>query len=127
MANTAFYLKRSRVAIVFQIGILILILSLVSGLLPLWLSCSISIMLLLSLYAHFRRPQLHYFEPFSMHEWSIGVSEQEVQQMTLHRVVDHHWYVVLYFQQKKPCSYVIWYDQLALKDWKRLKLLAKMF
>jgi hypothetical protein len=126
MANTAYYLKRSRVAIVFQICILILILSLVFILLPLWLACIALVIVLLSFWLQLQQTPLYYFEPFSLHEWSVAITDQQVTRMQLQRVVDHHWYVVLYFHQQKSYSYVIWYDQLALKDWKKLKLLAKM-
>lgn len=127
MANTAYYLKRSRVAIVFQIGLLFLIQCLVSVLLPVWLAVLILIVLLFSFWMQFKRATLHYCEAFSIDEWSVQPTDQVVQQMRLTRVVDHHFYIVLYFQQQSSCSYVIWYDQLILKDWKKLKLLAKMF
>lgn len=127
MANTAYYLKRSRVAIVFQIGLLFLIQYLVSVLLPVWLAVLILTMLLFSFWMQLKRATLHYFEAFSIDEWSIRPTDQGVQHMRLKRVVDHHFYIVLYFQQQSSCSYVIWYDQLTLKDWKKLKLLAKMF
>lgn len=127
MANTAYYLKRSRVAIVFQIGLLFLIQCLVSVLLPVWLAVLILIMLLFLFWLQLKRATLHYLEAFSIDEWSIRPTDQGVQHMRLKRVVDHHFYIVLYFQQQSSCSYVIWYDQLTLKDWKKLKLLAKMF
>lgn len=127
MANTAYYLKRSRVAIVFQIGLLFLIQYLVSVLLPVWLAVLILTMLLFSFWMQLKRATLHYLEAFSIDEWSIRPTDQGVQHMRLKRVVDHHFYIVLYFQQQSSCSYVIWYDQLTLKDWKKLKLLAKMF
>lgn len=126
MANTAYYLKRSRVAIVFQICILILILSVVFILLPLWLACIALVVVLLSFWRQLQRATVSYFEPFSLDEWSVANTDQQVERMQLLRVVDHHWYIVLYFQQQQRCSYVIWYDQLTLADWKRLKLLAKM-
>ena len=126
MANTAYYLKRSLVAIVFQICILILILSVVFILLPLWLACIALAIVLLSFWRQLQRATVSYFEPFSLDKWSVAITDQQVERMQLLRVVDHHWYIVLYFQQQQRCSCVIWYDQLTLADWKRLKLLAKM-
>ena len=127
MANTAYYLKRSRMAIVFQIGLLLLIQCLVSVLLPVWLAVVILIILLFSWWMQFKRSTLHYFQAFSADEWSIQSTDQAVKHMRLRRVVDHHFYIVLYTQQQSSCSYVIWYDQLTLVEWKKLKLLAKMF
>ncbi|MGQ9373557.1 hypothetical protein ACUM6W_06950 [Acinetobacter tandoii] len=127
MANTAYYLKRSRVTIVFQIGLLLLIQCLVSVLLPAWLAVVILIILLFSWWMHSKRSTLHYFQAFSTDEWSIQSIDQAVKHMRLTRVLDHHFYIVLYFQQQSSCSYVIWYDQLTLVEWKKLKLLAKMF
>ena len=126
MANTAFYLRRSRVAIVFQICILILILSIVFNLLPLWLFCLTFLVVLFSFWLQLQRASLSYFEAFSLQEWSVALSDQQVERMQLLRVVDHHWYIVLYFQQQHRQNYVIWYDQLSSNDWKKLKLLAKM-
>jgi len=60
MANTAYYLKRSRMAIVFQIGLLLLIQCLVSVLLPVWLAVVILIILLFSWWMQFKRSTLHY-------------------------------------------------------------------
>ena len=110
MANTAYYLKRSRVEIVFQICILILILSVVFILLPLWLACIALAIVLLSFWRQLQRATVSYFEPFSLDEWSVAITDQQVERMQLLRVVDHHWYIVLYFQQQQRCSYVIWYD-----------------
>ena len=76
MANTAYYLKRSRVAIVFQIGLLFLIQCLVSVLLPVWLAVLILIMLLFSFWLQLKRATLHYFEAFSIDEWSIRPTDQ---------------------------------------------------
>ena len=127
MANTAYYLKRSRAAIVFQIGLLLLIQCLVSVLLPVWLAGLTLIILLVSFWIQLKRSTLDYFQAFSIDEWSIRSTDQVVQHIRLTRVVDHHFYIVLYFQQQTACSHVIWYDQLTRKDWKKLKLLAKMF
>lgn len=126
MAENAFYLNRSRIAIAVQMGLLSLILSFCLMVLPVWLAVLAVMLLLLSTRFHFKQPRLYYLEPYSMTEWSVGYLQHEVQRFNLQRVVDHHYYIVLYFQANHSNSCVIWRDQLSLQDWKRLKVLAKM-
>ena len=75
-----------------------------------------------------KQPRLQQFEYLDEQTWSFKFSDvsQPIQRRHLHKIIDHHYYIVLYFahKQHKPC--LIWWDQLSRKQWKKLKILAKM-
>ncbi len=127
MANRCFQLKRSRLAVVFQLIIFTLLVVLLQQLLPawLWLLC---ILLGIVTYAYgLKVPQPIRFEHLHVREWSLShLKSQQVKRVSIRHLVDHQLYIVVYFQHFQEKPLLIWVDQLPLQQWKALKKLAKL-
>lgn len=127
MANRSFRLKRSRLALVFQLSIFVLLIVLLLQTLSLWL-CGLCMVLGGAAYVYrLKLPQAIFFEHLDAREWSLShLKSKHVQRVSIRHVIDHQLYIVIYFQHVKDKPLVIWIDQLSLKQWKALKTLAKL-
>lgn len=127
MDKQAFLLKPSVLALVFQAMIFILIAALLFQLLALWLWAIAMIVAIASYAFCIRRPPSVHFQHLDEREWTVTqAQQQQVKHVQISHVIDHHLYIVVYFQyfQEKPL--LIWCDQVSWKEWKRLKTLAKL-
>jgi hypothetical protein len=127
MDNQLFILKRSYLALAFQALVFLIIALLLFQLMDL-LIWGICIVASLAIYLCGLRfsPNL-YFQHLDEREWTLKQAAQtEVQHLKISHVIDHHVYIVVYFQHFKQKPLLIWCDQVAWKDWKKLKMLAKM-
>lgn len=127
MANRSFRLKRSRLALVFQLSIFMLLMVLLLKSLSPWL-CGLCMILGGAAYIYgFKSPQPIFFEHLDAREWSLShFKSKHVQRVSIRHMIDHQLYIVIYFQHVKDKPLLIWVDQLPLKQWKALKTLAKL-
>lgn len=121
MVREHYELKRSRLSIVFQL-LLLLIISLV---IFLTIDFTISIMSLFGMLLGFAwflaRPQLNNLAHLDHNEWSLKfTTDEKIHRVTFIKMINHHFYVVIYFNHNKQKSVVIWKDQLDVQSWKRL-------
>lgn len=127
MVNESYELKHSRLAIVFQLCLMIcmsLVLYFVISL-GVWLISMILILVILLWFN--QKPKLIRLEQLDQAEWSLKFERQSnITQVSLSHCIDHQFYIVLYFSDKKIKNSVIWQDQLNLMDWKKLKIRAKL-
>ena len=110
MVKHSFHVQPSRYAGLIQGVFFVLIGSILYMLLifSLWLVCMV--MMLLS-YGY----------------WSLyDVRHQQIQRVQIQKILDHHVYIVIFFQHKSS-SLMIWQDQLSHLEWKKLKVLAKLY
>lgn len=124
--HRCFKLKPSRLSVVFQCLVLgLIMLTLYQTLTMLGLVLS---MLLLSLtYVFFlRQDQIQQLEQLNATEWTLCFKQSgQIQRITIDHMLDHHFYVVVYFQSKQLRPLIVWRDQLTEVSWKSLKTQVK--
>lgn len=127
-ANRVFELQYSRFSIVLQLLMLLLIVSLAYSLLSFALWLASCLLLVLSWQLFLKQPQLKRFAYLDQQDWSFEFYDLSlpIQCRKIEKIIDHQVYIVLYFSDRKYKNCVIWWDQLSLLQWKRLKLLAKL-
>ncbi|KYQ84703.1 hypothetical protein AWW72_08675 [Acinetobacter sp. NRRL B-65365] len=127
-ANRVFELQYSRFSIALQLIILLLIVSLTYSLLSLALWLSSCLLLVLSWFLFLKQPRLKRFEYLDQQEWSFEFydSSLPIQCRKIEKIIDHQAYIVLYFSDPEHKNFIIWWDQLSLLQWKKLKLHAKL-
>ena len=127
MVHNHYVLKRSRVAIVFQaiLGLIISILLYVQLSVWLWLICTVILIVIVIKFN--QRPQLEYLYQLDDVEWSIQLSgETRTHRVLMSHLIDHHLYISIYFSDKNIKNCIIWMDQLETDAWKSLKIRAKL-
>lgn len=127
MDNRQFKLKRSFLSHAFQFFIFAVLMTLLYQLLTpmLW---GIFFLIGLVVYVLFFRKHLHVtsLEYLDGADWSLQRLNRPVQRVQISHILDHQLYIVVYFMHARAKPVIIWRDQLSLKQWKSLKVLAKM-
>ena len=121
MVNERYTLKHSRLSTVFQF----LVLMLISVALFSTLHLVVAVMCLLGMLAAWiwfkRAAKLQYLQHLDQLEWSLKFQNKStIQRVRLEKMIQHYFYVVIYFQDKKHKPVLIWKDQLDLISWKKL-------
>lgn len=121
MVNECYSLKHSRLSTVFQLSVLTLISVVLFSILHLAVSI-LSVICMSVVWLWFKRTaRLRYLQHLDQSEWSLKFQNQSTtQRVHLEKMIQHHFYVVIYFQNKKHKSVLIWKDQLDVISWKRL-------
>ena len=122
LSYNAFHLKRSRMMIVFQAVFFVLmmlglfqVLHPILGIILLLVGC-------LLWWMHFRQPYVEHLEQLDHAEWSFKMSNStQIQCGQIAKMLDHHFYIIVYFSDQKLKPLVIWQDQMPLNVWKMLK------
>ena len=127
MDNRHFKLKRSFLSHAFQFFIFAVLMTLLYQLLTpmLW---GIFFLIGLVVYVlffrkHLRVTSLDYLDGT---DWSLQRLNRPVQRVQISHILDNQMYIVVYFMHARAKPVIIWRDQLSLKQWKSLKVLAKM-
>jgi hypothetical protein len=104
-----------------QILILGLMTIFLTHLLDFYLTLILILLAVLSIYYFNKSSNLERLEKLDQDQWSLKFeSSNEIFTLKLTRVMSHRLYVVLFFEDKKHPSLIVWCDQLALKQWKSL-------
>lgn len=126
MVNHQFQLKRSLLALLFQLGMLLLIGIIWFQLFPFYIFLIAIFLAIIAYLAFLRRSKMRSLAYLDQDLWSIQWHHHsKIEHVQLYRVIDHHIYIVLYFKQNRN-SQVIWRDQVSLNQWKQLKVMAKL-
>lgn len=125
MANSCFQLQRSYFALCFQLLLASVIIALLAMTLKLWFMLVIIVLLILSYLHFFYQNKIIQLEYLADQEWTLTNQQQQSQRRKIHKIIDHGLYVIIFFEQHPPLA--IWCDQLDWQDWKRLKVLAKLY
>jgi Ca2+/Na+ antiporter len=125
MANTCFQLKRSYLALCFQLLLCSVLIVVLAMTLTLWLLLVAIIILVVSYLYFYYQPQLIQLEYLDEQDWTLTDQKQHIQRDQIKKIIDHGLYIIIFFQQHQPLA--IWCDQLDWQDWKRLKVLAKLY
>lgn len=122
-----FVLKPSQLSIGFQSVILVLMAMIFYFSVGIIFAGILILCAIVAMFVFKSRAQVAIFEHLDQNRWSIQYKNNPViGSVILRNVIDHHFYIACYFEEKKPSSLIIWRDQVELKQWKYLKTYAKL-
>lgn len=127
MDNRRFELGYSHLALIFQLFLLLIISVLLFLTLQTVLVMIGILLCTLSLIWWRKYSQVvHYFEYLGEGVWSIQFKNYtQIHQVSVKKIIDHHLYILVYFEEKQINTLVIWCDQLTFLQLKMLKILVK--
>lgn len=125
MANSCFQLKRSYLALCFQFVLASVIIAVLAMTLSLWLLGAGILLLVLSYLYFYNQDRILQLDYLAEQDWTLSKQNDKQQRDQIKKIIDHGLYIIIFFQQHPPLA--IWCDQLSWQDWKRLKVLAKLY
>ncbi|MGE8551789.1 MAG: hypothetical protein ACN6NN_12880 [Acinetobacter calcoaceticus] len=122
-----FELKYSRFSIIFQLFIgLSLAILLYQLLSPIWWLIAF-ILLFISFLFFLRQSQISQIAYLDQKSWSIAYSSQKIiSRVEISKIIDYQLFMIIYFEEAPMKVAIIWFDQLPLQRWKKLKVLQKL-
>lgn len=122
-----FELKYSRFSIIFQLFIgLSLAILLYQLLSPIWWLIAL-ILLSISFLFFLRQSRISQIAYLDQKSWSIAYSSQKIiSRVEISKIIDYQLFMVIYFEGASIKVAIIWFDQLSLQHWKKLKVLQKL-
>lgn len=123
-----FELKYSRVSVIFQLfvglGLAILLYQLLT---PMWWLCAV-ILLFIGFIFFLKQVQISQIEYLDQKLWSVAYfSGKEIYRAEITKIIDYQLFVVIYFEETPTNIAIVWFDQLPIQQWKRLKVLEKLY
>ncbi|WP_016801711.1 hypothetical protein [Acinetobacter calcoaceticus] len=122
-----FELKYSRFSIIFQLFIgLSLAILLYQLLSPIWWLIAF-ILLFISFLFFLRQSQISQIAYLDQKSWSIAYSSQKIiSRVEISKIIDYQLFMIIHFEEAPMKVAIIWFDQLPLQHWKKLKVLQKL-
>lgn len=122
-----FELKYSRFSIIFQLFIgLSLAILLYQLLSPIWWLIAF-ILLSISFLFFLRQSQISQIAYLDQKSWSIAYpSKKIISCVEISKIIDYQLFMVIYLEGAPMKVAIIWFDQLPLQHWKKLKVLQKL-
>ncbi|WP_127494674.1 hypothetical protein [Acinetobacter calcoaceticus] len=122
-----FELKYSRFSIIFQLFIgLSLAILLYQLLSPIWWLITF-ILLSISFLLSLRQSRISQIAYLDQKSWSIAYSSQKIiSRVEISKIIDYQLFMIIYFEEAPMKVAIIWFDQLPLQHWKKLKVLQKL-
>ncbi|OCY29964.1 hypothetical protein [Acinetobacter pittii] len=123
-----FELKYSRVSVIFQLfvglGLAILLYQLLT---PIWWLCAVVLLFIGSIF-FLKQAQISQIEYLDQKIWSVAYfSEKEIYRAEITKIIDYQLFVVIYLEETPTNIAIVWFDQLPIQQWKRLKVLEKLY
>ena len=123
-----FELKYSRVSVIFQLfvglGLAILLYQLLT---PIWWLCTV-ILLFIGFIFFLKQAQISQIEYLDQKLWSVAYfSKKEIYRAEITKIIDYQLFVVIYLEETPTNIAIVWFDQLPIQQWKRLKVLEKLY
>ncbi|MCH2071374.1 hypothetical protein [Acinetobacter pittii] len=123
-----FELKYSRVSVIFQLfvglGLAILLYQLLT---PIWWLCAV-ILLFIGFIFFLKQAQISQIEYLDQKLWSVAYfSKKEIYRAEITKIIDYQLFVVIYLEETPTNIAIVWFDQLPIQQWKRLKVLEKLY
>ncbi|QRQ13549.1 hypothetical protein [Acinetobacter pittii] len=123
-----FELKYSRVSVIFQLfvglGLAILLYQLLT---PIWWLCVV-ILLFIGFIFFLKQAQISQIEYLDQKLWSVAYfSKKEIYRAEITKIIDYQLFVVIYLEETPTNIAIVWFDQLPIQQWKRLKVLEKIY
>lgn len=122
-----FELKYSRFSIIFQLFIgLSLAILLYQLLSPIWWLIAL-ILFSISFLIFLKQSRISQIAYLDQNFWSVAYSSQKIiSRLEITKIIDYHMFMVIYFEGASMKVAIIWFDQLSLQHWKKLKVLQKL-
>lgn len=123
-----FELKYSRVSVIFQLFVgLALAILLYQLLTPIWWLCAV-ILLFTGFIFFLKQAQISQIEYLDQKLWSVAYfSKKEIYRAEITKIIDYQLFVVIYLEETPTSIAIVWFDQLPIQQWKRLKVLEKLY
>lgn len=123
-----FKLKYSRLSIIFQLFIgLSLAILLYQLLSPIWWLIAL-ILLSINFLLFLKQSRISQIAYLDQKSWSVAYTSQKIiSRIEITKIIDYQLFMVIYFQGAPIKVAIIWFDQLPLQDWKKLKILQKVY
>lgn len=123
-----FELKYSRVSVIFQLfvglGLAILLYQLLT---PIWWLCAV-ILLFIGFIFFLKQEEISQIEYLDQKLWSVEYfSKKEIYRAEITKIIDYQLFVVIYLEEAPKNIAIVWFDQLPIQQWKRLKVLEKLY
>ncbi|MGK3628273.1 hypothetical protein ACSLGU_31730 [Acinetobacter sp. A11] len=123
-----FELKYSRVSVIFQLfvglGLAILLYQLLT---PIWWLCAVVLLFIGSIF-FLKQAQISQIEYLDQKVWSVAYfSKKEIYRAEITKIIDYQLFVVIYLEETPTNIAIVWFDQLPIQQWKRLKVLEKLY
>ncbi|ODM00486.1 hypothetical protein AXH23_15180 [Acinetobacter pittii] len=123
-----FELKYSRVSVIFQLfvglGLAILLYQLLT---PIWWLCAV-VLLFIGFIFFLKQAQISQIEYLDQKLWSVAYfSKKEIYRAEITKIIDYQLFVVIYLEETPTNIAIVWFDQLPIQQWKRLKVLEKLY
>jgi len=123
-----FELKYSRVSVIFQLfvglGLAILLYQLLT---LIWWLCAVILLFIGSIF-FLKQAQISQIEYLDQKLWSVAYfSKKEIYRAEITKIIDYQLFVVIYFEETPTNIAIVWFDQLPIQQWKRLKVLEKLY
>ncbi|MEW5971593.1 hypothetical protein [Acinetobacter pittii] len=123
-----FELKYSRISVIFQLfvglGLAILLYQLLT---PIWWLCAV-ILLFIGFIFFLKQAQISQIEYLDQKLWSVAYfSKKEICRAEIIKIIDYQLFVVIYLEETPKNIAIVWFDQLPIQQWKRLKVLEKLY
>ncbi|MDQ9949577.1 MULTISPECIES: hypothetical protein [unclassified Acinetobacter] len=123
-----FELKYSRISVIFQLfvgfGLAILLYQLLT---PIWWLCAV-ILLFIGFIFFLKQAQISQIEYLDQKLWSVAYfSKKEIYRAEITKIIDYQLFVVIYLEETPKNIAIVWFDQLPIQQWKRLKVLEKLY
>lgn len=123
-----FELKYSRISVIFQLfvglGLAILLYQLLT---PIWWLCAV-ILLFVGFIFFLKQAQISQIEYLDQKLWSVAYfSKKEIYRAEITKIIDYQLFVVIYLEETPKNIAIVWFDQLPIQQWKRLKVLEKLY
>ena len=85
------------------------------------------ILLSISFLFFLRQSRISHIAYLDQKSWSVAYSSQKiVSRVEITKIIDYQLFMVIYFQGAPMKVDIIWFDQLPLQHWKKLKVLQKL-
>lgn len=122
-----FELKYSRFSIIFQLFIgLSLAILLYQLLSPIWWLIAF-ILLSISFLFFLRQSRISQIAYLDQKSWSIAYpSKKIISRVEISKIIDYQLFMIIYLEGAPIKVAIIWFDQLPLQHWKKLKVLQKL-
>ena len=126
MDKCSFQLQRSYLALLFQLCIFSVLMTVLHQLLSFALWCGFLLLgAVIYLLFYRKAPKITGLDYLDGKEWTISAAGAQHRAHISH-IVDHQAYIVVYFQHARAKPIIVWCDQMPFRQWKSFKVLAKM-
>jgi len=119
--------KPSRIALGFQLLFLTVMFIVLYSIITVWISVLLLLLACFSLKIFRMRPQVRSLEYFDLDHWTLEYeNSNQIHHVQIQQMIDHRFYIAVYFAEKNNKNLIIWQDQLSKIQWKSLKSRVKL-